>query len=548
MRSDLIAQVRRPARAVLLIGLVVASLGFSTALAEPEGSFRRLGLMLRPGGSPPNGAVSISALTESLPRANGAAVAAALAQRMANPNFANPGFVSLGAFPGGEIFFSQALDITPGGAVVVGDSLSHLGPPGGSEAFRWTRETGIVGLGYPNPGFSFGSAVSADGNVVVGTQSLEGQLQAYRWSQREGRVPLSGLPVAVQSVGKDVSADGTVVTGYVLRIGFPASQAFRWTAQTGVVGLGQSESTASSISANGSVIVGTLLESLTAFRWTEATGLLPLGNPPNGPQAHTAESVSADGSTVVGGLFGPPFGSNQCEAYRWKEAQGFKVLGLLSNSICTVANAVSANGGVVGGASAVEGNGTIVGQEAFIWTARKGIRRLQDVLVANFGLNLDGWTLASVLGISSDSTSLAMVGGGINPEGEFEAWLAVLPGRQKVAINIKPGDKDDTINPKSRGKITVAILSSRQFDVPDRVDTASLTFGRTGDEDSLAFCNPTPADVNSDGLQDLVCHFYAQSAGFECRDTEGVLKGETVDGRPLEGIEGRDAIDGLRCK
>jgi len=196
----------------------------------------------------------------------------------------------------------------------------------------------------------------------------------------------------------------------------------------------------------------------------------------------------------------------------------------------------------------VEENGTIVGQEAFIWTAGKGIRRLQDVLVANSGMNLDGWTLGVVSGISSDGTSLAMVGAGINPEGEYEAWLAVLPGRQKVAINIKPGDKDDTINPKSRGKITVAILSSRQFHVPDRVDTASLTFGRTGDEDSLAFCNPTPADVDGDGLQDLVCHFHTQSAGFECRDTEGVLKGETVDGNPLEGIEGRDAIDGLRCK
>ena len=61
----------------------------------------------------------------------------------------------------------------------------------------------------------------------------------------------------------------------------------------------------------------------------------------------------------------------------------------------------------------------------------------------------------------------------------------------------------------------------------------SLTFGRNGSEDSLAFV--TEADVNGDGLTDVVGHFYTQAAGFQPGDTQGFLKGKTADGVPLSG-------------
>src|SRR5260370_37482666 len=57
----------------------------------------------------------------------------------------------------------------------------------------------------------------------------------------------------------------------------------------------------------------------------------------------------------------------------------------------------------------------------------------------------------------------------------------------EVAIDIKPGDSTNTINPGSKGKIPVAVLSSRTIDAVARIDQTSLTFGRTGDESSLAF-------------------------------------------------------------
>jgi hypothetical protein len=102
----------------------------------------------------------------------------------------------------------------------------------------------------------------------------------------------------------------------------------------------------------------------------------------------------------------------------------------------------------------------------------------------------------------------------------------------EVTIDIKP----DHINPKSKGKIEVAILSAKDFDASSQIDLSSLTFGRTGDELSLAFC-PGSEDVNEDGLQDLICHFYTQGTSFQCGDTKGILKGKTIAGMSVEGSD-----------
>ena len=108
-----------------------------------------------------------------------------------------------------------------------------------------------------------------------------------------------------------------------------------------------------------------------------------------------------------------------------------------------------------------------------------------------------------------------------------------------VEIDIKPGSDPNSINTKSKGRIPVAILSTPDFDATQEVDKTSLTFGRTGDEESLAKCTKSNEDVNDDLLDDVVCQFNTQDTGFELGDTEGILRGRTVDGVP---IEGRDAV------
>jgi hypothetical protein len=114
----------------------------------------------------------------------------------------------------------------------------------------------------------------------------------------------------------------------------------------------------------------------------------------------------------------------------------------------------------------------------------------------------------------------------------------------EVAIDIKPGSFPNSINPDQNGTTPVSILSNEGFDAPTLVDPESLTFGHTGDEDSLAYRgkkNPRPqvgyADVNGDGLVDVVAHFITELCGFVEGDVVGHLKGETFDGLDIFGSD-----------
>jgi len=122
--------------------------------------------------------------------------------------------------------------------------------------------------------------------------------------------------------------------------------------------------------------------------------------------------------------------------------------------------------------------------------------------------------------------------GGAEAHASFAALLV-----RDVAVDIKPRDSVNAINPRSRGVIPVAILSESDFDATTAIVPASLRFGRHGTEPSLSQCGAE--DANGDGLADLVCYFFTQDAGFQPGDTEGILTGETIDKIPLNG---RDAI------
>ena len=115
-------------------------------------------------------------------------------------------------------------------------------------------------------------------------------------------------------------------------------------------------------------------------------------------------------------------------------------------------------------------------------------------------------------------------------------------GPLAVTIDIRP-DSDNgkqpapVINPKSDGKIQVAILSSKIFNTPVQVNMNSLTFGHSGTEKSLAYCDTHRNDVNHDGMPDLVCSFNTAKANFLNGDTMGILEGTLMDGTPIQGIE-----------
>lgn len=314
-------------------------------------------------------------------------------------------FSGLGLLSGATA--STAAGVSADGSVVVGSS--------GNQAFRWTAAGGIQGLGFlPGGTSSTATAVSADGSVVVGGSyapysPYDFHLQAFRWTATGG---MQGLGSLLDSRANGVSDHGSLVVGEYLPPTF-FSQAIIWP-QGGSPGAiaypTYLSSAAKGVSADGSVVVGYVEKAgfsiMEAFRWTQAGGLEVLGFLP-GNSHSSASSVSADGSVVVG--------QSGSEAFLWNSSQGMQGLGFLPGSSASSASGLSADGSVVVGQS---------GGEAFLWNSTEGMQSLAQVLIAAGVTNLTGWGLANATAVSADGYTV--VGYGTNPNGQGEAWIADL--------------------------------------------------------------------------------------------------------------------------
>jgi probable HAF family extracellular repeat protein len=182
---------------------------------------------------------------------------------------------------------------------------------------------------------------------------------------------------------------------------------------------------------------------------------------------------------------------------------------------------------------------TNVYNRAFVWQNVDGTQamvNLNDLIPTG-----TDWTLKAATAINNQGQ---IVGYG-NLNGVEQAFLLTpIPQETpkdpeqpfEVKIDVHPWNQHNIINRHSWwGLVQIAILSEAGFDAPKAVDRKSLTFGQTGDEDSLAFCMSWKMDVNGDRKKDLICYFHERKADFTCGDTVGTLKGKTVDGEPFGG-------------
>ncbi|MBN1910628.1 MAG: PEP-CTERM sorting domain-containing protein [Pirellulales bacterium] len=322
----------------------------------------------------------------------------------------SPVFMDLGDLPGG--FFSTGVaGISGNGQVAVGRSRSDF-----SEAFRWTAATGMVGLG-DLPGSTQNStayAASYDGSTIVGVSFSDLGSEPFRWTQAEGMV---GLGVRGSALG--VSADGSVIVGFHNIENDPLGKAFRWTVSDGIQDLGAlrgPQSWANDVSADGSVIVGYSGEGddvqYEAFVWTAETGMVSLDDELGGNYQNNAMAVSADGSVVVGS-----YGS---DAFAWSLDSGRIDLGSMPDVIYADARDVSADGSVIVGMAETPDR-----HEPFLWNAEDGMRFLSDILTDDYGVDLTGWELQYVHGLSDDGKII--VGTGLNPAGHIASWIAIVP-------------------------------------------------------------------------------------------------------------------------
>lgn len=140
----------------------------------------------------------------------------------------------------------------------------------------------------------------------------------------------------------------------------------------------------------------------------------------------------------------------------------------------------------------------------------------------------------------ADKLFLALdIGGGISFSG---GSVDIFSARKEIDVDINPGTDPNTINPRSRGVIPVAILTTPNFD-PSTVDITTLQFGPTGNE-----ALPEHAaleDVDGDGDLDLILHFRTQHTAIDCGDSMALLKGTTLTG---ELIGGRDTVVTVGCR
>lgn len=129
-------------------------------------------------------------------------------------------------------------------------------------------------------------------------------------------------------------------------------------------------------------------------------------------------------------------------------------------------------------------------------------------------------------------------------EGIGEAIVAIVRAASvlPVQIDIKPGSFPNGIDPRSKGVIPVAILTTETFDATT-VDPLSVAFGPGAAAETHG--RGHLEDANSDGVLDIVLHFRTQDAAIQCGDPEASLAGHTVDGVSIEGL---DSIRTVGCK
>lgn len=106
-----------------------------------------------------------------------------------------------------------------------------------------------------------------------------------------------------------------------------------------------------------------------------------------------------------------------------------------------------------------------------------------------------------------------------------------------VAIDIKPGDAVNSVNPSAHGILRVLLFGATDLDVR-AVDASTLAFGPAGAASAHeGRRGPRIADLNGDALEDLDLRFWTHETGIAHGDRTACLTGIMNDGTPIEGCD-----------
>lgn len=132
-----------------------------------------------------------------------------------------------------------------------------------------------------------------------------------------------------------------------------------------------------------------------------------------------------------------------------------------------------------------------------------------------------------------------------DPETKIDLWVGSVPSASvsvdivnpiTVPVDIKPYDPVNSINLGSNGVVPVAIVSTKDFYAPEKVDPTSVTLAGAGVKlKGKGTYMYSYSDVNGDGLLDLVVKVITDALQLTSGDQVAVLSGETFDGLIIGG-------------
>ena len=143
----------------------------------------------------------------------------------------------------------------------------------------------------------------------------------------------------------------------------------------------------------------------------------------------------------------------------------------------------------------------------------------------------------------------------------FDLWIGSVisegtlminaPQSTRVSIDIKPGQFPNTKGCLNQGRLSVAVLTTDDFNATT-INPATVTFGKTTGLEAPAV-QSSVVDVNSDGRLDMLFQLSFPATGFTCADIpqgqhditlNGTLRGQTLGGTPIVGTDTLQLVPG----
>ena len=467
-----------------------------------------------------------------------AAVAGVLLSIVPSTGLAQVKFFGVGDLPGG-IVQSDVRDATRVGNVLyaVGGSSANAGSTGDDTAFLWTSTGGMTALppltaGVVATNVVVGSAITPDAQYIASRAHFNPVAPGQRHAVRVTTAGLVNLDLGTlpgfpqNSVATSISSDGSVLYGWARYDAAGDLQAVRFTAAgptvTAIPFLNAGDVTSSpaarGASSDGTVMVGTSASATAgpygpgnaAFRYVQGAGVSAIPFLPGGTW-NIAVALTPDGNLAV--VFGDSPNAPNGEIYLYNAAttgitslgtpaagwQSANLVGVNVDATLVAANFANSDGTV--GASFV--------RNASGWHEFHAI-------VAGTGVDLTGWTLDNVEGMSSDGTR---VWGSGQHNGNQEGFIVEFPARYLAAYAASlpaqsiVGAYTDTDNTTEPASVIIFLANGTYYQIQDApaADAPAAVDGfergtYTWDPVTHAFTVTTLLDTNGDsGLCPGVC-------------------------------------------